>query len=143
MDLPIKWKKIDGYDGKYLISNTGLVMNNKMKILKQQINRLGEHRVALFDSKKIRHSHLVHRLVATYFVPNPNNFKTVIHLDGDITNNKARNLKWDNSYRKTSFKLDANFYSHLHKIEKKYGSIASTPHNDADYIAIQHIVGNC
>lgn len=36
----------------------------------------------------------VHRLVATVYVPNPNNLPVVMHLDNDIYNNYYKNLKW-------------------------------------------------
>lgn len=36
----------------------------------------------------------VHRLVASYFVPNPNNYTIVNHIDEDKLNNKASNLEW-------------------------------------------------
>lgn len=37
---------------------------------------------------------LVHRLVAMAFVPNPNNYNEVDHLDGDKLNNSYHNLAW-------------------------------------------------
>lgn len=36
----------------------------------------------------------VHRIVATAFCPNPNNFKTVDHMDGNKLNNHFSNLQW-------------------------------------------------
>lgn len=99
------WKPIEGYEGLYEISNLGRVksiqyfnhVNNKSyprnKILKPLPNDRGYHRVDLSKfgrSKRYR----IHRLVAEAFIPNPNNFPEINHIDGNKQNNSINNLEW-------------------------------------------------
>lgn len=44
--------------------------------------------------RQTRYAFLIDRLVAEHFVPNPDGFEHVAHIDGDETNNNADNLIW-------------------------------------------------
>lgn len=93
------WKDIDGYEGKYQISNMGNVKSFSKfsppsgRILKTCHSR-GYTWVALFDKNGKHKNWLIHRLVALAFVPNPNNYKEINHKDEDKKNNRADNLEW-------------------------------------------------
>eukprot|EP01084_Bolivina_argentea_P277400 473568_1 len=41
-----------------------------------------------------RKGHVLHRLVAANFVANPHNYNMVDHLNSDVSNNEASNLRW-------------------------------------------------
>lgn len=65
----------------------------KGHILKQQLTQKGYLQVEFgVDGKTIHRK--VHRLVAFCFIPNPNNYPEVNHIDNDRTNNSASNLEW-------------------------------------------------
>lgn len=98
------WKDIEGFEGIYQISNLGRVKSFKRShtkkgnplgtVLKSTKDRLGYPRVSLRDSSGVRHSFLVHRLVAIAFIPNPENKPEVNHLDEIKENSCADNLAW-------------------------------------------------
>ena len=79
----------------YLISRDGKVWSKKSnRYLKIQTNKNGYLRIALCENKKRTHF-TIHQLVANAFIPNPNNYPTVNHINGkDITNNNVNNLEW-------------------------------------------------
>lgn len=78
----------------YRVDKFGNVYNRKGVALKQEMTRNGYLRVSL-SNKLEKHKHfLVHRLVASAFIPNPNNLSQVNHIDKNKTNNNVGNLEW-------------------------------------------------
>lgn len=91
-----KWVSVIGYEGLYSVSNDGHVVSVKRnKLLKQNKHRRvnGYYIVRLSKFGKAK-QFLVHRLVATAFIPNPNNKPEVNHIDRNKLNNISDNLEW-------------------------------------------------
>ena len=98
-----EWRDIKGYEGLYQVSNTGKVKslgngksnnsnNNKERILKGKEDK-GYLKVNLYKDGK-RKSYLVHVLVATAFLENPEGYTELNHKDEDKTNNCVENLEY-------------------------------------------------
>lgn len=67
----------------YTINEKGEVFNRNGVKLKQELSNNGYLRVSL-SNKTVKHKRfLVHRLVATIFLPNPDNLTQVNHKDGN------------------------------------------------------------
>lgn len=92
-----EWKPIPEYAGKYEISNWGRVKSFKLdsngKILTPCNSGRGYYYVELWKYGK-RKRCKIHRLVATAFIPNPNNLPEVNHKDENKRNNYLGNLEW-------------------------------------------------
>ena len=91
------WKDIPGYVGYYQVSDFGRVRSvpragTKGGVLVQSICR-GYYKVYLCGGGKRRYVQ-VHRLVAEVFIPNPNNYPCVDHIDTNRLNNVVSNLRW-------------------------------------------------
>ena len=86
-------KKINSYDN-YLIDENGNVFNTLTK--KYLKGSIGEHGYKYYRLSKNNKKTLfyAHRLVAEYYIPNPNSYPVVNHRDGDKLNNNINNLEW-------------------------------------------------
>lgn len=91
MDSSLTWKTIS-FAPNYKISENGDIYSKfNARVLKPYINTY--KRIKLRVSDKIL-SFLIHRLVATVFIPNPDNKPYVDHIDRNKNNNHFSNLRW-------------------------------------------------
>jgi 16S rRNA A1518/A1519 N6-dimethyltransferase RsmA/KsgA/DIM1 with predicted DNA glycosylase/AP lyase activity len=75
-----------------IINDGDLVFFQKGKELKQTDN--GWYRTVILTKDGKGTMKFIHRLVAEYFVPNPNNYSVVNHIDEQKENNHYTNLEW-------------------------------------------------
>lgn len=122
------WKSIKGFEGLYEVSNLGrikaldrYVQNNggiqhrTQKILKAYGGNNKHLTVVLCKNGKT-YPRLVHRLVASAFIPNPDNKPVVDHIDTVPTNNCVNNLRWVTAKENAN-----NPLSRIHNSESKKG----------------------
>lgn len=83
------WRPAKGYEGQFLVSDEGRVMNAYGHIVKTHFDDRGNLSVCLQD-RNIK----VAYLVAKAFVPNPESLQGQSYKDGDKSNCKANNVIW-------------------------------------------------
>ena len=105
------WKNIDTASN-YEVSNLGNIRNIKSgQILNPGISGNGYKQVSLKmnDTGKFKKQY-VHRLVAQYWLDNPENKREVNHKNLDRTDNRAENLEWLTSSENQKHKFENSDY---------------------------------
>lgn len=87
------WRALPEYGGRYEVSNLGALRSKRHGALRPFINRDG-YLVATLSVEGQRIRTGVHRLVASAFLPNPENKAQVNHINGNKQDNRVENLEW-------------------------------------------------
>lgn len=90
-------KQIKGFT-KYYVGSDGFVYKTRrgtkeMKRLKGMPNS-GGYRAIVMVENGYKERYLIHRLVAMYFIPNPENKPYIDHINGNPLDNRVENLRW-------------------------------------------------
>ncbi len=95
-------KDVPGFEGLYAVTRQGKVWSyekincirsHKGKWMTPYTTKEGYARIHLRKDNK-KHRILIHRLVATTYIPNYGNKAFVNHKDANKTNNDVANLEW-------------------------------------------------
>lgn len=103
------WHNIKGYENLYMVSNTGKikrlsrVVENKgsysgkyilkEKEMKLHFNKDG-YAIVNLSKNNTKKAIKVHRLVAEAFIPNPNEYFEINHINEIKDDNRVENLEW-------------------------------------------------
>ena len=121
-------------DGKYNVSDLGQIINpNTNRVLHQFIGKDGYVRCQ-FGGK----TRLVHRVILSAFINQPDEKKFVNHIDGNKTNNSLSNLEW--CTRSENMK-----HAYLYNLKSSKGeknSRCKLSSSDVDYIRKAYIRGD-
>lgn len=115
-----EWRDIEGYEGIYQVSNEGRVKSlprtwicgcgsrrGKTETILKPIDN-GQHLQVKFYKEGTYRFFQIHRLVADAFLPNPNGYNVVHHIDHNPRNNIVENLVW----------IESEGHNKLHNIDR-------------------------
>ena len=98
---------IPGYEGLYEINKNGDIFSKERSVISKNgvvkiyprrkkvctKLKIGYYAVGLWKENK-QDIVFLHRLIAETFIPNPNNYLYINHIDGNKENNSIENLEW-------------------------------------------------
>ncbi len=103
------WKPVKDYEGLYEVSSLGRIKSlRRIKnngIMNTFRRKSGYHFLCLGNGSAKNFS--LHRLVATAFIPNPENKPQVNHINSDPSDNRLENLEWATSSENNQHTYDS------------------------------------
>ena len=85
--------EIEGYDNYLIYEDCSVWSKKSKKFLKPSLTYGGYLQVGLCKNGKSSSKRL-HRLFAKYYIPNPNNYPCVDHINRIRNDNRIENLRW-------------------------------------------------
>lgn len=93
-----RWRPVNGYEGHYEVSDTGLVRSvwtPVPRLLRPRYSTLLRRNTVTLSLRSRRKTRTVARLVAETFLAAPAKGQRLRHRNGDLRDDRAENLYWD------------------------------------------------
>ena len=89
-------KQVKNFSNYFISPNGDMYsrLSGKLRLIHPSVGRHGYLYHVITDDQGKHRLYRVNRAVATAFIPNPNNYSQVHHIDEDKTNNSVDNLMW-------------------------------------------------
>lgn len=127
-EIPRVVTDISGYPG-YTASNDGIICGRKGKPLKDRMQH-GYVYVQMYNEQHKLCTLSKHRIIATLFVPNPDDMPEVNHKDCVTTHNWSDNLEWTDRGGNTGHAIMYNRYDKDHYTKMAIKSNESRRYRD-------------
>lgn len=91
------WREIPGFDGRYQISDDGLVLSTKgrlPKIIRGSRSKAGRRLVMLWKGNQYFPRYVAPLVLEAFGSPRPDGLECC-HIDGDCSHDHIDNLRWD------------------------------------------------
>lgn len=125
--MPTVWKPMKGAEKYYLLSETGGRIKGLQRNRELKPKNVGGYLgISLnYDGKRVEKRMAI--ILAETFKPNPKGHTSVIHIDGDTTNNDVSNLEWATVSEKRSQTGGSNTGKAVHQLDLSGKYIAEFP----------------
>ena len=117
-------KSIKPYAQQRSLKNKERSNKSREKILSVKAGKSNPYLYVSISVNNKSYRRRVHRLVAETFIPNPNNYNVVNHINGIKTDNRVKNLEWVTNKENIRHAIENGLYDpykHWEKIKDKMG----------------------
>lgn len=133
--VPEGSKEIDGFPGYYITDQGQVWSTHTHKYLKPSEDANNYLKVYLKNAEGVYKWKTLHILVATAYLPNPNNLPIVNHLDGNKHRCTVDNLEWDTYSGNIQHAYDTGLNKNLKPVVR-----VDTNGNETVYTSIKQAV---
>lgn len=114
----IRIKDIENWEDYFIDINGNVFSKRRNRYMKPIKSKSGYYVIQLHKNMKFK-TFSIHRLIAKAFIPNPNNYPCINHIDGNKLNNDISNLEWCTHKHNSQEAVRIGLFDNVKKIQRE------------------------